>query len=149
MRAAAWSFGVSLTVSMFIVLFALFGCAGRSESMVYTPDTLPPWIVKEWRNAQDELLMLPDIPGDPRRISPYQFEWVQLEQPFYYTVKQNGQYSRERLFGVYDHDTERKQIIVCCGRKKTVRHEAVHAILHVLGDPRYQIHYPEFKEMLK
>ena len=52
MRAAAWSFGVSLTVSMFIVLFALSGCAGRSECMVYTPDTLPPWIVKEWRTAR-------------------------------------------------------------------------------------------------
>ena len=142
MRAALWSLLVSLTGSMLIVLFALSGCASRSESMVYTPETLPPWIVAEWRNAQDELLSLPDITGDPRRVSPYHFKWVQLETPFFHNR------DAEILYGVYDHTGGKREIIVCCGRKDTVRHEAVHAILHTLGDPRYQIHYPEIKEML-
>ncbi len=134
---------------MFLVLFALSGCAGRSESMVYTPQTLPPWIVEEWENAQDELLELPGIElyGDPRSISPHRFHWVQLETPFYHNVKR-GQ-KRELLNGVYDHTSGKREIIVCCGYKKTVRHEAAHAILHQLGDPRYKVHYPELKEMFE
>ena len=126
---------------MLCLLLISSGCASRSESMVYTPDTIPKWILDEWSNAQQELLRLPNLKSDPRAYHAQDWKWVQLDQEF---VHAGGS---QWLRGVTIFPT--REIIVCCGYRETVRHEAFHAILRLMEDPRYPIHYPELKEMLE
>lgn len=136
--ATAWA----LKALILIIIF-LTSCAGRVETMRYTKDTLPSWILDEWRNAQDEILALePPVSRDPRSISPYRYDWIQLEKPFMYTTDDG----RRRLNGLYDGATN--EIIICCGYRETVRHEAFHAILDAIGDPRWTMHYPELKPFI-
>lgn len=126
---------------MICLLIAASGCASRSESMVYAPDEIPRWILEEWSNAQQELLRLPDIPDDPRRYHAQSWHWVQLDREF---VHAGGS---EWLRGATIFPS--KEIIVCCGYRETVRHEAFHAILRLMGDKRYAIHYPDLRKELE
>lgn len=127
-----------------VALLFLTSCAGRVETMMYTQETLPAWILAEWENAQDEILALePPVSHDPRSISAYSYSWVQLEKPFLYTTNTE----RKMLNGLYNPDTN--EIIVCCGYKETVRHEAFHAILHAINDPRWRTCYPYLKPYIR
>jgi len=134
-------------VAAVLLAGATIGCAHRVETMRYTNQTLPDWIIEEWANAQDELQKLdPPVPN-AYFVSPYKFEWIQLEQPFFHTLDDG---TRQLLFGVYQHEStwgNKKQIIICCGQKTTVRHEAFHAIMHTVGDDRFETHYPDFEEL--
>ena len=129
---------------MICVLLVTSSCASRIETMRYTSDTIPKWILEEWDVAQYELLQLPSISADPRRFSPYEWEWIQMEQEFWVT-DDDGE--RKRVLGWTQPSA--KQIIICCGDRTVVRHEAFHAILWRMHDPRYKMHYPELKEMLR
>lgn len=132
-----------MSMSRFVALaLVLSGCAGRSETMRYTSTTIPPWILKEWSTAQDELLEFDNLEQDPRRFGPYEWNWIQLKEPFSITVSD----ARERMVLRGFTMWEAKQIIICCGDRETVRHEAFHAILWRMGDPRYALHYPDLKE---
>lgn len=146
MRVILGSLLVSITAAV-LLAGATIGCAGRVETMRYTDQTLPDWILEEWKNAQDELQKLDPPVEKAYLVSPYKFEWIQLETPFWHTIDDKG--TREILFGVYQNNVTRgrKQIIVCCGRRSTVRHEAFHAIMDVLSDDRFEIHYPDFEEL--
>lgn len=105
------------------------------------PGRLPDWIEEEWRRAQDELLELPDLTDDPRRFDPDEWSWVQMEEAFSYADADTGK--RERAGGLTLFAS--RQILICCGDRETVRHEAFHAILWRMGDPRFLIHYPELR----
>jgi hypothetical protein len=109
--------------------------------MRYTSTTIPPWVLEEWSNAQDELLELPNLLQDPRRFGPYEWDWMQMDKPFYFT-DETGR--RERVYGLTQWKT--KQIIICCGNRESVRHEAFHAILMKMDDQRFMIHYPELRK---
>lgn len=137
---------VSLTAAVLLAAVTI-NCAGRAETMRYTDQSLPSWILEEWKTAQDELQKLDPPVSQAYLVSPYKFEWVQLEGPFWHTVDDRG--TREILFGVYQHEMRGpvKQIIICCGRRSTVRHEAFHAIMHTVGDDRFMTHYPDFEEL--
>jgi len=145
MRIILSSLFVSLIAAVFLA-GATIGCAHRVETIRYTNQTLPDWVLEEWTNAQDELQKLDPPVTSAYHVSPYKFEWIQLEKPFFHTLDDG---TRQLLFGVYQHDVMwgKKQIIICCGRQSTVRHEAFHAIMHTVGDDRYKTHYPDFKEL--
>lgn len=145
MRIILSSLFISIVAAV-LLAGATIGCAGRVETMRYTNQTLPDWILKEWANAQDELQKLDPPVTNAYLVSPYKFEWIQLESPFFHTLDDG---TRELLFGVYQHDVRwgKKQIIICCGQKSTVRHEAFHAIMDVVGDDRFETHYPDFEEL--
>ncbi len=145
MKLIIGSFGISLIASLLVAAVTI-GCAGRIETMRYSNQTLPDWVLEEWANAQDELQKLDPPVTSAYLVSPYKFEWIQLEKPFFHTLDDG---TRQMLFGVYQHDVTwgKKQIIICCGRKSTVRHEAFHAIMRTVGDDRYETHYPDFEEL--
>lgn len=126
-----------------ILLLALLtaSCAGRIETMRYTSATIPSWVLEEWSNAQEELLELGNLPEDPRRFGPYEWNWVQMEKPFTYTDMDTGERSRAGGLTLFVS----KQILICCGNREIVRHEAFHAILWKMNDPRYELHYPELR----
>lgn len=124
-----------------VLLLATVGCAGRRETMRYAPGRMPPWILEKWRRAQEELLELPDLRDDPRRFGPDEWSWVQMEKAFSYTDADTGK--RERVGGLTLFES--RQILVCCGDRETVRHEAFHAMLWRMGDPRYALHYSELR----
>lgn len=117
------------------------GCAGRSETMRYEPSTIPAWVLDEWAAAQEEMLSLDDLRQDPRRYGPERWYWVQLETEFWSV---DELYRPIKLRGATN--IHAGQIIVCCGDREVVRHEAFHAILFLMGDPRYELHYPEHLE---
>lgn len=118
---------------MLILLLLSLG-AGRAETNRYGSEP-PAWILQEWSAAQEELLTLPDLKADPRRFPASDWSWVQFESEF----RMAGQ----RLKGGTNVVTG--EIFICCGDRETVRHEAFHAILWKMGDPRYAIHYPELR----
>ena len=97
---------------------------------------LPLWVLYEWSAAQYELDNLrPSPSGDVYSVSPYDFEWVYFDRPFWIFYP-NG--SREEVYGATI--LRKRQIMICCGRSETVRHEAWHAILGALGDDRSTRH---------
>ena len=124
-----------------LLLLVLSGCAGRVETARYAPGELPSWILEEWRNAQEELLELPELTQDPRRFSPYSWEWVQLDRQFWFTGEDGARILVKGLT-----QPRAGQIIICCGDRETVRHEAFHAILARMRDPRHREHYPELRQ---
>lgn len=130
---------MTAAVAALVLLFS--GCVGRTETARYTSTTIPPWILKEWSNAQDELLELPDLTQDPRRFGPYEWDWIQLDSPFYFTDETG---KRELLRGLTQWKTH--QIIICCGDRSVVRHEAFHAILMQMDDTRFMQHYPDLRK---
>lgn len=125
---------------LLIAILFTAGCAVRSETMRYTRDTLPQWILDEWGKAQDEISRLePPVPSDPHRVSPYAYEWIQLDRQFHRGDRM--------LKGYTNFDTN--TIIICCGSRETVRHEAWHAILEAVGDYRFPQHYPNLKRFVR
>ncbi|MGH7164046.1 MAG: hypothetical protein ACREIS_00805 [Nitrospiraceae bacterium] len=118
----------------------LLGCAGRAETARYEPDRLPSWILAEWARAQEEMLQLPDLREDPRRFGADEWNWVQLETEFWAI---DERFRAMKLRGATEVLDGR--IIICCGDPEVVRHEAFHAILWRMGDPRFEIHYPELR----
>lgn len=127
-----------------IILFLLFAATVSAETARYDRGTeLPSWILEEWTNAQDELLELEDLSEDPRRYGPEIWNWIEMDSEFVLvtltgTVKYKGLTNPNNM-----------TIIVCCSDRETVRHEAFHAILWAMKDPRYEMHYPELRSESK
>ena len=144
-------------VFLFLIVIFIFvanaSANSRRETAIYDSNNLPEWIIKEWGKAQKELLELDNLKQDPRRFGPEQWKWVQLEKPFvdnFSRADKNFRLQSRTLLGITLIDRDPPEIIICCGNKETVRHEAVHAILWMMGDlERYDMHYPEFKEYIK
>lgn len=134
---------------LLLLLLASAGCSSKAPvwriTVGYEMNQLPQWVIDEWHNAQDELLRLPNIPQDPRRFSPDEWEWVHLQGPFWVDWTEDG--DRIKVRGTTRFDA--KEILICCGDRETVRHEAFHAILWKMGDSRYERHYPELRKELK
>ena len=133
---------------LFIFIMLTIGCSMHNETMRYTKQTLPQWILDEWKNAQDELQKIdPPIPA-AYSVSPYRFIWIQLDRPFWNMVDNVG--TRQQVYGLYQRDVwGKKRIIICCGKRVTVRHEAFHAIMDTVGDARKFMHYSTFKSEIK
>lgn len=134
---AATSLGSLLVAAL--AAASLMGCAGHGYAPKETmrlSGRLPLWVLYEWSAAQYELDQLdPRVPGDPYKVTPYDFDWIYFDGPFWI---QNHDGSRQEVSGATFFLSN--EIMICCGRKETVRHEAWHAILSKLGDPRYPLH---------
>lgn len=108
-----------------LLLLATAGLAGCG--LPTGPGEIPEWIRGEWVIAQGKVATVYGRP-EGRGIPPEQVRWEAIEGTLECGgVKANGCY-----------DPGRREIRYNSLTPEVVRHEAGHAILHILGDPRWR-----------
>ncbi len=93
---------------------------------------------EEWQKAQADLIGLePVVDGDPYGVTMRVFQIETERQPFY--CGETGLHAVLLVYGCFraEPEAERLGVIRYVPGKGALRHEARHAILFALGDPRW------------
>lgn len=137
-----WRFGrgVRVSVWVFVGLFVTGnGCALKhdaSRPAVPTGRAADP--EGEWEKAQGDLRSLqPVVDGDPYEVTMRVFRIETEREPFY--CGETGLHAVLLVYGCFraEPEAERLGVIRYVPGKGALRHEARHAILFALGDPRW------------
>jgi hypothetical protein len=118
------------------VLGILAACGGRLHSA--PQDSIETKLPIEWREAQLDLARLDPLPeGDPHEITPFRFVIQAEAEPFY--CGESGIHAVLLVYGCFRvaPEEERLGVIRYVPHEGVLRHEARHAILYALGDPRW------------
>jgi hypothetical protein len=92
----------------------------------------------EWEKAQGDLVSLaPAVDGDPYDVAMHAFRIQTEREPFY--CGETGLHAVLLVYGCFRAEPEEKRlgVIRYVPGKGALRHEARHAILFALGDPRW------------
>ncbi len=115
------------------------GCGLRhdpSRSSIAAPRAADP--DSEWQEAQGDLIRLqPTVDGDPFGVTMHTFRIETEREPFY--CGETGLHAVLLVYGCFraETDAESQGVIRYVPGKGALRHEARHAILFALGDPRW------------
>ena len=109
------------TISL-LLLFPLEGC---NASLTRSKD-VPQWLRVVWREGQERVERVAGT--DAYSVHPEQFEFVEKANPFYC----------DKVYAVGCYHSGQRSITYWSQQPKVIRHEAGHAILHVLGSDNWR-----------
>ncbi|HEY7698949.1 MAG TPA: hypothetical protein VIE88_11065 [Vicinamibacteria bacterium] len=120
-------------------LAASTGCALEHVALRHSAPTSPGVDPDgEWQKAQGDLIQLePSVDGDPYEVAMRTFRIETERAPFY--CGETGLHAVLLVYGCFraEPEAERLGVIRYVPGKGALRHEARHAILYALGDPRW------------
>jgi hypothetical protein len=117
------------------LLVTIPGCALKRDASRLSRAADPD---EEWQKAQGDLIGLePVVNGDPLDVAMQAFRIETEREPFY--CGETGLHAVLLVYGCFraEPDAESLGVIRYVPGKGALRHEARHAILFALGDPRW------------